>query len=167
MNLIEMDGFLRGKCLPGDMKVNETNAEYLVRKFAALEQQLAESQSKLAQMAAENAGLKYTASCLLSEYLMNKGTDSEFVACITPAKDTIGTGGVWDMWRHLELILKETPTTSSFLAEVRAQGVDVARNALIKFVDDETGPNENVPGFIRGAEICESIAAQIRQGGAA
>jgi hypothetical protein len=44
MNLIEMDGFLRGKCLPGDMKVNETNAEYLVRKFAALEQQLAESQ---------------------------------------------------------------------------------------------------------------------------
>jgi hypothetical protein len=37
MNLIEMDGFLRGKCLPGDMLINETNAEYLVRKFAAIE----------------------------------------------------------------------------------------------------------------------------------
>ncbi|HHT3530377.1 hypothetical protein ACVGWG_23025 [Enterobacter asburiae] len=44
MKLFEMEGFLRGKCLPGDMKVNETNAEYLVRKFTELEQKLAESQ---------------------------------------------------------------------------------------------------------------------------
>lgn len=34
MTLIEMDGFLKGKCIPSDLKVNETNAEYLVRKFA-------------------------------------------------------------------------------------------------------------------------------------
>ena len=33
MTLIEMDGFLKGKCIPRDLKVNETNAEYLVRKF--------------------------------------------------------------------------------------------------------------------------------------
>ncbi|EJD6421784.1 hypothetical protein M0K99_RS19985 [Citrobacter freundii] len=33
MNVFEMEGFLRGKCLPGDMKVNETTAEYLVRKL--------------------------------------------------------------------------------------------------------------------------------------
>lgn len=33
MKLFEMEGFLRGKCLPGDMKVNETTAEYLVRKL--------------------------------------------------------------------------------------------------------------------------------------
>lgn len=33
MKLFEMQGFLDGKCLPGDMLVNETNAEYLVRKF--------------------------------------------------------------------------------------------------------------------------------------
>ncbi|TYG14975.1 hypothetical protein DJ541_23965 [Enterobacter asburiae] len=44
MKLFEMEGFLRGKCLPGDMKVNETNAEYLVRKFTDLEQKLADSQ---------------------------------------------------------------------------------------------------------------------------
>ena len=37
MSLIEMDGFLKGKCIPRDLKVNETNAEYLVRKFAELE----------------------------------------------------------------------------------------------------------------------------------
>lgn len=40
MSLIEMDGFLKGKCIPRDLKVNETNAEYLVRKFAELESKL-------------------------------------------------------------------------------------------------------------------------------
>ncbi|EFN7360251.1 hypothetical protein C5061_001640 [Escherichia coli] len=40
MTLIEMDGFLKGKCIPRDLKVNETNAEYLVRKFAEIESKL-------------------------------------------------------------------------------------------------------------------------------
>lgn len=40
MTLIEMDGFLKGKCIPRDLKVNETNAEYLVRKFGELESKL-------------------------------------------------------------------------------------------------------------------------------
>jgi hypothetical protein len=48
MTLIEMDGFLKGKCIPRDLKVNETNAEYLVRKFA-------EAEAKCAALAAENA----------------------------------------------------------------------------------------------------------------
>lgn len=52
------------------------------------------------------------------------------------------------------------------LAEVRAQGVDIARNALIKFVEDEVGPNTSVTGLIRGAEVCVSIAAQLRKGAA-
>lgn len=40
----------------------------------------------------------------------------------------------------------ETPATDAFLAEVRAQGVDMARNAMIDFVDGEVGPNKNVQG---------------------
>lgn len=40
MTLIEMNGFLEGKCIPSDLKVNETNAEYLVRKFGELESKL-------------------------------------------------------------------------------------------------------------------------------
>lgn len=79
MTLIEMDGFLKGKCIPRDLKVNETNAEYLVRKFAEAEAKIsalsedhqkaiesikqADSAVKLAHekfsaMAAENAGMK-------------------------------------------------------------------------------------------------------------
>ncbi|EEW3677131.1 TPA: hypothetical protein JRS14_002095 [Escherichia coli] len=79
MSLIEMDGFLKGKCIPSDLKVNETNAEYLVRKFAEAEAKisaLSEDQQraiesikqadaavklaheKFSALAAENAGLK-------------------------------------------------------------------------------------------------------------
>lgn len=57
------------------------------------------------------------------------------------------------------------PATDAFLSEVRAQGVNMARNAMIDFVDGEVGPNKNVPGLIRGAEICVSIAEQLRKGG--
>ncbi len=79
MSLIEMDGFLKGKCIPCDLKVNETNAEYLVRKFAEADAKIsalyedhqkaiesikqADAAVKLAHekfsaLAAENAGLK-------------------------------------------------------------------------------------------------------------
>lgn len=72
MSLIEMDGFLKGKCIPRDLKVNETNAEYLVRKFGELESKLETAlrecrsagitidnlEDKCAALAAENAGLK-------------------------------------------------------------------------------------------------------------
>ncbi|HEJ7990197.1 TPA: hypothetical protein SMI27_000835 [Serratia liquefaciens] len=33
MNVYEMEGFLRGKCLPGDLLVGESSAAYLVRKL--------------------------------------------------------------------------------------------------------------------------------------
>ncbi|EMJ9262144.1 hypothetical protein RRQ98_005219 [Klebsiella pneumoniae] len=79
MNVYEMEGFLRGKCLPSDLKVNESNAEYLVRKLNAVSELKAELTAALAtiekcreivgcpagmdlqdhlrQLAAENVGL--------------------------------------------------------------------------------------------------------------
>ncbi|EFO1742568.1 hypothetical protein DVI76_26505, partial [Escherichia coli] len=86
MTLIEMDGFLKGKCIPIDLKVNETNAEYLVRKFAEAEAKIsalsedhqraiesikqADAAVKLAHekfsaLAAENAGLKHAMAVTL------------------------------------------------------------------------------------------------------
>ncbi|ENG7226734.1 hypothetical protein ABUO93_005413, partial [Escherichia coli] len=72
MTLIEMDGFLKGKCIPSDLKVDETNDEYLVRKFGELESKLETAlrecrsagitidnlEAKCAKMAAENSSLK-------------------------------------------------------------------------------------------------------------
>ncbi|HDD9944124.1 TPA: hypothetical protein PBR54_003857 [Escherichia coli] len=109
MSLIEMDGFLKGKCIPSDLKVNETNAEYLVRKFA-------EAEAKCAALAAENAGLK--------DYLAPIG-----------------------------LKVEGTPTTDAFLAEVRAQGVDMAACAL-----------DNVNQF-NYANMLDDLAQKIRKGG--
>lgn len=160
MSLIEMDGFLKGKCIPSDLKVNETNAEYLVRKFAEAEAKISAlsedhqkaiesikqadavvklAHEKFSALAAENAGLKQ------SEKEFNNFCRQEYYG-----------------W---EDNFTETPATDAFLAEVRAQGVDMARNAMIDFVDGEVGPNKNVPGLIRGAEICVSIAEQLRKGG--
>lgn len=60
--------------------------------------------------------------------------------------------------------IPETPATDAAIANIQAQGVDIARNTIIDFVEGDIGPNENVPGLIRAAEICVSIAAQLRQG---
>ncbi|AMW59650.1 TPA: Eae protein [Salmonella enterica subsp. enterica serovar Weltevreden] len=56
MKLYEMEGFLRGKCIPGDLKVNETNAEYLVRKFDEVSAE------------ARNEGINYAASRLAAAF---------------------------------------------------------------------------------------------------
>lgn len=56
MNVFEMEGFLRGKCVPRDLKVNETNAEYLVRKFDEVRAE------------ARNEGINYTASRLAAAF---------------------------------------------------------------------------------------------------
>lgn len=138
MTVYEMEGFLRGKCVPGDLKVNETNAEYLVRKFA-------EAEAKCAALVAENAGLK--------KFCKDAAFDADYEAELGMER-----GGFSDALNEIK-----TPATDAFLAEVRAQGVDMARNAMIDFVDGEVGPNKNVPGLIRGAEICVSIAEQLRK----
>ncbi len=130
MNVFEMEGFLRGKCVPRDLKVNETNAEYLVRKFAEAEAKcaaLAEDQQKAIEsikqadaavklahekfsaLAAENAGLKHAMAVTLEH------------VSVTDA----GQAGVAAMIINDALHHSETPSTDAFLAEVRAQGVEM------------------------------------------
>ncbi|EFA7746014.1 hypothetical protein KP061_004854 [Escherichia coli] len=176
MSLIEMDGFLKGKCIPSDLKVNETNAEYLVRKFAEAEakisalsedQQRAIESIKQADSAVKLAHEKFSA--LVAENAVMLET---IEAVRSVADNSSGIAG-WHLngdiatWEEIlpEINDIETTATDAFLAEVRAQGVDMARNAMIDFVDGEVGPNKNVPGLIRGAEICVSIAEQLRKGG--
>ena len=109
MSLIEMDGFVKGKCIPSDLKVNETNAEYLVRKFA-------EAEAKCAALAAENAAMHETIEAVRSV-----------------ADNSSGIAG-WHLngdiatWEEIlpEINDIETPATDAFLAEVRAQGVEMA-----------------------------------------
>ena len=153
MNLIEMDGFLRGNGLPGDMKVNETNAEYLVRKLAALEQQLAESQREfraadatienlqmqVEKLAAENAGLK--------KFCKEAAFDADYEAELGMER-----GGFTDALNDIK-----TPATDAVLAEVRAQGADECVRQLVISDDDD---------FLDAPNVCAMVAHQLRQGGA-
>ncbi|EJN1751674.1 DUF4752 domain-containing protein [Escherichia coli] len=192
MSLIEMDGFLKGKCIPRDLKVNETNAEYLVRKFGELESKLetalrecrsagitidnleakcaalaakinvinelmevAEQVNKLAQeeteklaherntLAAENAGLKAVESNLVRNIINDLG-DTEY---------------------QYEKV--QTPATDSFLAEVRAQGVEMYADNLDNVAgDEELGGFDYAVKFLRSeASSVRLFADQLRKGG--
>lgn len=113
MSLIEMDGFLKGKCIHRDLKVNETNAEYLVRKFAELE-------AKCAALAAENAGLKSGAMDEIK--VINRGGQAYCVKDGVQVNPMYARG--WNDYRAKSM-QSDTPATDAFLAEVRAQGVEM------------------------------------------
>ncbi|HAM5516779.1 TPA: hypothetical protein IB122_001827 [Escherichia coli] len=115
---------------------------------------------KFSALAAENAGLKSGAMGEIK--VINRGGQAYCVKDGVQVNPMYARG--WNDYRAKSL-QSDTPATDAFLAEVRAQGVDMARNAMIDFVDGEVGPNKNVPGLIRGAEICVSIAEQLRKGG--
>lgn len=114
---------------------------------------------KFSALAAENAGLKSAHPQPFGPEMM-KALDA-----YEKHQDEVPETGMLNAFFILrDSIRVDTPATDTFLAEVRAQGVDMARNAMIDFVDGEVGPNKNVPGLIRGAEICVSIAEQLRKG---
>lgn len=159
MTVYEMEGFLRGKCLPGDMKVNESNAQYLVRKLSELQSQnadmavqLANAESKCRELAAENAALKGVVSGVNSE-LYGQGFEVSgwhLNGALEPLDNWFTDNG-WGM--------PETPATDAFLAEVRAQGVDAAIEHLSKKFEG-TG-HIGVPVM-----AMEWLAQEIRKGAA-
>ncbi|MDM1596590.1 hypothetical protein [Escherichia coli] len=106
MSLIEMDGFLKGKCIPRDLKVNETNAEYLVRKFA-------EAEAKCAALAAEVEAVK-----------------SAHQDAVNTIMYTANRTGVLYTEKTIQMSCK-TPATDAFLSEVRAQGVEMFADHLL------------------------------------
>ena len=126
MTLIEMDGFLKGKCIPSDLNVNETNAEYLVRKFGELESKLETAlrecrsagitidnlEAKCAALAVENAWLNkfIVQSCYVFDG--EQGELSDAYICAIDGR------------------MPQTPATDAFLAEVLAQVVKSPSNAV-------------------------------------
>lgn len=205
--LKEMNGLLNGKCLPSDLIVGETLAEYLVRKFSALDQRLIESERygrqtditidnlemKLAQMAAENAALKAGASYFSygSEHNFEwHKTAKEAVEAAEAAIDDY-RGDACDGWSEevdsvcWGIIMQsstkvgerprneddscdpaivticdyallpniEIPATDDFLAEVRAQGVEMFASVL-----ESRGKHQDY------VEIANAYAAQLRKG---
>ncbi|EFL2579134.1 hypothetical protein AKG52_005321, partial [Escherichia coli] len=139
MTLIEMDGFLKGKCIPCDLKVNETNAEYLVRKFAEAEakisalsedQQKAIESIKQADSAVKLAHEKFSALAAENELARKAvqalcdvvGDNTEVIA------EVVGRDGVLVILEAMKAT-GNMPATDAFLAEIRAE----ARNEGINY----------------------------------
>ncbi|ENQ7450221.1 hypothetical protein ACEQPG_004241 [Salmonella enterica] len=160
MTLIEMDGFLKGKCIPSDLKVNETNAEYLVRKFGELESKLETAlrecrsagitidnlEAKCAALAAESAGMK--------KFCKDAAFDADYEAELG-----MDRGGFSDALNEIK-----TPATDAFLSEVRAQ-------ALEQFSVQQESISEKYPAGSYGqesaydaAQCARKFAAQLRKG---
>ncbi|EFJ2721089.1 hypothetical protein G5G92_003172 [Escherichia coli] len=149
----EMASELKAECGAVDMR---SVAKLLSDLATQLEVQLVRANA----LAAENAALKAAHPQPFGPEMM-KALDT-----YEKYQDEVPETGMLNAFFILrDSIRVDTPATDAFLAEVRAQGVDMARNAMIDFVDGEVGPNKNVPGLIRGAEICVSIAEQLRKGG--
>ncbi|HFV8462574.1 TPA: hypothetical protein ACIACK_002711 [Escherichia coli] len=155
MTLIEMDGFLKGKCIPSDLKVNETNAEYLVRKFA-------EAEAKCAALAAENAGLKSGAMGEIE--VINRGGQAYCVKDGVQVNPMYARG--WNDYRAKSL-QSDTPATDAFLAEVRAQGVEMFEQWCrgerdFTLIDEDVADAAAYEECVKRAEY---FAAQLRKGG--
>ncbi len=163
MSLIEMDGFLKGKCIPRDLKVNETNAEYLVRKFAEAEakisalsedQQRAIESIKQADAAVKLAHEKFSALAAENAVML------ETIEAVRSVADNSSGISGWHLngdiatWEEIlpEINDIEPPATDAFLAEVRAQGVEMMREH----------PSIKLCSL---THICDELAAQLRKGG--
>ncbi|CAM6572607.1 CPS-53 (KpLE1) prophage protein [Enterobacter intestinihominis] len=88
MKLFEMEGFLRGKCIPRDLKVNETNAEYLVRKFAEADAMCAALAAEKEKFAVECAATKIAIAYLKSgrhDFTPNTPATEAFLAEVRAA----------------------------------------------------------------------------------
>ncbi|HDW0468373.1 ead/Ea22-like family protein [Escherichia coli] len=177
MSLIEMDGFLKGKCIPSDLKVNETNAEYLVRKFAEAEakisalsedHQKAIESIKQADSAVKLAHEKFSALAAENELARKAvqafcdvvGDNTEVIA------EEVGRDGVLVILGAMKAT-GNMPATAVFLAEVRAQGVEMYADNLDNAADDaERGGFDYAVKFLRSeASGVRLFADQLRKGG--
>ncbi|KAB5497793.1 hypothetical protein F8564_10140 [Serratia sp. RJAL6] len=94
MNVYEMEGFLRGQCVPRDLLVNESNAEYLVRKLS----EIASVKADRDALVVENQALSAALSLISGSYGLSPHIQS--------------------------MCAVDTPTTDAVLAAIQAQGVE-------------------------------------------
>lgn len=173
MKLYEMEGFIRGKCIPEDLKVNETNAEYLVRKFS-------EAEAKISALTAEND----LARKAVQAFCDVVGDNIEVIS------EEVGRDGVLVILEAMKAT-GNMPATDAFLAEVRAQahkeGAYFVANRMLAawdagFIDDTAKNAADIARMILTSTefmadapegdfdrsfadgVLEGIAAQLRKG---
>ncbi|HBC0582911.1 TPA: hypothetical protein IRB11_003657 [Escherichia coli] len=188
MSLIEMDGFLKGKCIPRDLKVNETNAEYLVRKFGELESKLETAlrecrsagitidniEAKCEALAVENEEMKSLLAINLSNIAKLKRYELDMGGCDSCGQDcgadmSEDPDGEFVMLDDVARLFQfdtttkklETPATDAFLAEVRAQARTDFIGRIEWIIRNECNPDKTETIL----NELQSFADQLRKGG--
>ncbi|EFO1636035.1 hypothetical protein DWG92_01250 [Escherichia coli] len=135
MSLIEMDGFLKGKCIPRDLMVNETNAEYLVRKFAEAEAKISalyeDHQKAIESIKQADAAVKLAHekfSALAAENAELKQSEKEF------------NNFCRQEYYGWEDNFTETPATDAFLAEIERKAIRKFINSIEHILRDKLPP---------------------------
>ncbi|EBZ0422421.1 ead/Ea22-like family protein [Escherichia coli] len=118
MSLIEMDGFLKGKCIPSDLKVNETNAEYLVRKFGELE-------SKLNEQREYYEGVISDGSKRIAELESNEVHEdgNQFLVVRHPGKSPVIKHCTGDLEEFLRKLIEQDPLVTIDIITHRYYGI--------------------------------------------
>lgn len=118
MSLIEMDGFLKGKCIPSDLKVNETNAEYLVRKFGELE-------SKLNEQREYYKGVISDGSKRIAELESNEVHEdgNQFLVVRHPGKSPVIKHCTGDLEEFLRKLIEQDPLVTIDIITHRYYGI--------------------------------------------
>lgn len=118
MSLIEMDGFLKGKCIPSDLKVNETNAEYLVRKFGELE-------SKLNEQREYYEGVISDGSKRIAELESNEVHEdgNQFLVVRHPGKTPVIKHCTGDLEEFLRKLIEQDPLVTIDIITHRYYGI--------------------------------------------
>ncbi len=118
MTLIEMDGFLKGKCIPRDLKVNETNAEYLVRKFGELE-------SKLNEQREYYEGVISDGSKRIAELESNEVHEdgNQFLVVRHPGKSPVIKHCTGDLEEFLRKLIEQDPLVTIDIITHRYYGI--------------------------------------------
>lgn len=161
MSLIEMDGFLKGKCIPSDLKVNETNAEYLVRKFAEAEAKIS-ALSEDHQKAIESIKQADAAVKLAHEKFSALAAENAALKESERAFDEMCAEEHGDNWVSE---LTETPATDAFLAEVRAQAFNDLCSAFVKHANLAGMDDGELVRLKYATDALLHCAEQLRKGG--
>lgn len=160
MNVSEMEGFLRGKCLPGDIKVNESNAEYLVRKLSAV----SELQGEVTALVATLGKSREVSGCPegidLQDWVKKLASESvalkQFPEQIVKFMGGLGTSEIGsDTKEKIELAASriKTSATDRIYAEAEARGVEKFAKKL-----ESRGRHQDY------VEIANAFAKQLREG---
>lgn len=175
MTITEMDGFLKGKCIPSDLKLNETNAEYLMRKFGELESKLETAlrecrsagitidnlEAKCAALAAESERLKSAHPQPFGPEMM-KALDA-----YEKHQDEVPETGMLDAFFILrDSIRVTTSVTDAWVNEQHAIGVDMVVKYHMERAEALKEVNRKGYFYHSSAALdALDVAAQLRKGG--